>query len=89
MLQVAFDAASEAMVIVDVDRRIHWANQASADLFVGGVPIQLVNQTLADVLKLRPMDAHTKAALQLLDPPTSFAADLWREPLPGAVPPWR
>ena len=68
MLQVAFDAASEAMVIVDVDRRIHWANQASADLFVGGVPIQLVNQTLADVLKLRPMDAHAKAALQLLDP---------------------
>ena len=68
MLQVAFDAASEAMVIVDVDRRIHWANQASADLFVGGVPIQLVNQTLADVLKLRPMDALAKAALQLLDP---------------------
>ncbi len=25
MLQVAFDAASEAMVIVDVDRGIHWA----------------------------------------------------------------
>ncbi len=68
MLQVAFDAASEAMVIVDVDRRIHWANQASADLFVGGVPIQLVNQTLADVLKLRPLDAHAKAAFQLLDP---------------------
>ena len=68
MLQVAFDAASEAMVIVDVDRRIHWANQASAELFVGGVPIQLVNQTLADVLKLRPLDAHAKAALQLLEP---------------------
>ncbi|MEC7392951.1 MAG: PAS domain-containing protein [Cyanobacteriota bacterium] len=68
MLQVAFDAASEAMVIVDVDRRIHWANQAFADLFVGGVPIQLVNQTLADVLRLRPIDPHAKAALQLLDP---------------------
>ena len=68
MLQVAFDAASEAMVIVDVDRRIHWANQASADLFVGGVPIQVVNQTLADVLTLRPLDAQAKAALQLLDP---------------------
>ena len=68
MLQVAFDAASEAMVIVDVDRRIHWANQASAELFVGGVPIQVVNQTLADVLKLRPLDAHSKTALQLLDP---------------------
>ena len=68
MLQVAFDAASEAMVIVDVDRRIHWANQASAELLVGGVPIQVVNQTLADVLKLRPLDAHSKTALQLLDP---------------------
>ena len=68
MLQVAFDAASEAMVIVDVDRRIHWANQASAELFVGGVPIQVVNQTLADVLRLRPIDPHAKAALQLLDP---------------------
>ena len=68
MLQVAFDAASEAMVIVDVDRRIHWANQASAELFVGGVPIQVVNQTLADVLMLRPLDSHAKAALQLLDP---------------------
>jgi signal transduction histidine kinase len=68
MLQVAFDAASEAMVIIDVDRRIHWANQASAELFVGGVPIQVVNQTLADVLKLRPLDSHAKAALQLFDP---------------------
>ena len=68
MLQVAFDAASEAMVIIDVDRRIHWANQASAELFVGGVPIQVVNQSLADVLKLRPLDTHAKAALQLFDP---------------------
>ena len=68
MLQVAFDAASEAMVIIDVDRRIHWANQASAELFVGGVPIQVVNKTLADVLKLRPLDTHAKAALQLFDP---------------------
>ena len=56
------------MVIVDVDRRIHWANQASAELFVVGVPIQLVNQTLADVLKLGPLDTHAKAALQLLEP---------------------
>ena len=68
MLQVAFDATSESMVIVDADRRIHWANQASAELLVGGVPIQLVNQTLADVLKLRPLDVHAKASLQVLDP---------------------
>ena len=43
-------------------------NMPSHCAFVGGVPIQLVNQTLADVLKLRPLDAHAKAALQLLDP---------------------
>ena len=46
MLQVAFDAASEAMVIVDVDRRIYWANQASADLFVGGVLAGVVEQLI-------------------------------------------
>ena len=38
MLQVAFDAAAEAMLIVDEKRRIHWANQASAQLLVNGVP---------------------------------------------------
>ncbi len=88
MLQVAFDAASEAMVIVDVDRIIHWANQASADLFVGGVPIQLVNQTLADVSEAEALGCPCQGSPSVAGPPTSFAADLWREPLPGAVPPW-
>ena len=41
LLQVAFDAASEAMVIVDSGWRVRWANQASADLLIGGVPIHL------------------------------------------------
>ena len=89
MLQVAFDAASEAMVIVDVDRRIHWANQASADLFVGGVPIQLVNQTLADVLKLRPLDAQCKGGPSAVGSTFASAEDIWREPLPYVVRQWR
>ena len=28
MLQVAFDAATDAMLVVDQQRRVHWANQA-------------------------------------------------------------
>jgi PAS domain-containing protein len=32
MLQVAFDAATEAMLIVDAERQVHWANQAAAEL---------------------------------------------------------
>ena len=42
MLQVAFDAAREAMLIIDSSLRIHWANQASASLLLNGVPIQLL-----------------------------------------------
>ena len=50
MLQVAFDAAGEAMLIIDSSRRIHWANQASASLLLNGVPIQLLNRQLEDVM---------------------------------------
>ena len=50
MLQVAFDAAGESMLIIDSARRIHWANQASASLLLDGVPIQLLNRQLEDVM---------------------------------------
>ena len=46
MLQVAFDAAAEAMLLIDRGRRIHWANLSAAEMLVGGVPIQLMNQSL-------------------------------------------
>ena len=68
LLQVAFDAASEAMVIVDSDWRVRWANEASADLLIGGVPIQLVNQILPSILKLRPADARPQQLFEILDP---------------------
>ena len=67
MLQVAFDAASEAMVIVDSSRRVHWANQASADLLVGGVPIQIVNQSLPSILKVYSSDSRSNVLSALLD----------------------
>ena len=67
MLQVAFDAASEAMVIVDSSRRVHWANQASADLLVGGVPIQIVNKSLPSILKVYSSDSQSNVLSALLD----------------------
>jgi len=52
MLQVAFDAAGEAMLIIDASRRIHWANRASASLLLDGAPIQLLNRPIEEVLIL-------------------------------------
>ena len=39
MLQVAFDAATEAMLIVDAERQVHWANQAAAELLPKAAPV--------------------------------------------------
>ena len=36
MLQVAFDAATDAMLVVDQQRRVHWANQAAATCSIEG-----------------------------------------------------
>lgn len=47
LLQVAFDAAGEAMVILDGERRIRWANQQAADLWGGGITLQLIGQPFA------------------------------------------
>ena len=65
MLQVAFDAATEAMLIIDAERQVHWANQAAADLLLGGVPIQLANRKLDDLMALKPeqVDGHPMSAL--------------------------
>ena len=58
MLQVAFDAAVESMLIIDGDRRVHWANQASASLLVGGVPIQVMNRCLDDLVAFHRPDGR-------------------------------
>ena len=44
MLQVAFDAATDAMLVVGQDRRVRWANQAAATLLHRGVPIAVTNR---------------------------------------------
>ena len=67
MLQVAFDAAAEAMLIVDDKRRIHWANQASAQLLVNGVPIQVMNRNLRDLITLCRQDGSLWDSAPLLD----------------------
>ncbi len=67
MLQVAFDAAIEAMLIVDAQRQVHWANQAAAELLLGGVPIQLANRKLEDLMALIPEQVDAKSMAVLLD----------------------
>ena len=68
MLQVAFDAASEAMVIIDAQRRIHWANQASASSLVEGVPIQVVNRDLGHLIRGLVPDESMQDPPPLMDP---------------------
>jgi PAS domain S-box-containing protein len=75
MLQVAFDAATEAMLIVDAERQVHWANQAAAALLLSGVPIQLANRKLDELMALKPEQVDVKAMVELLDR---------RHPLPSA-----
>ena len=67
MLQVAFDAATEAMLIVDAERQVHWANQAAAELLLSGVPIQLANRKLDELMALKPEQVDVKAMAELLD----------------------
>ena len=51
LLQVAFDAAAEAMVIVEPGGEVRWGNQAAADLWANGLAILLVGQRLEQLLQ--------------------------------------
>ena len=51
LLQVAFDAASEAMVIVEPGGEVRWGNQAAADLWTNGLAILLVGRQLQQLLQ--------------------------------------
>jgi len=66
LLQVAFDSASDAMVILDRDHTIRWANQTAADRFSRGLTATLISQSFADRIILlapygeaRPLDARS------------------------------
>ena len=73
MLQVAFDAATDAMLIVDAERRIHWANQAAAALLLQGVPIVVMNRQLAELLMFCAEDG-TPHQSALVDPGAALPA---------------
>jgi signal transduction histidine kinase len=62
MLQVAFDAASEAMVIVDSELRVRWANQAAADLWSGGMAIALVGKRFSQLIHLQTLNGTPLSA---------------------------
>ena len=56
LLQVAFDATSEAMVIFDNELRVRWANQVAADLWGGGMAIALVGKSYSQFIKLQTIE---------------------------------
>ena len=51
LLQVAFDASAEAMVIVEPGGVVRWGNQAAADLWTNGLAVLLVGKRLEDLLE--------------------------------------
>ena len=67
MLQVAFDATSEAMLIIDEQRLVHWANQASAELLLQEDPVQMVNCRLDSLIELDVVDHRSSEVKGLLN----------------------
>ena len=60
LLQVAFDSASDAMVIVDHQLTIRWANQTAADRFSHGLTATLIAQSFAEQIILLPPHGDAK-----------------------------
>lgn len=58
LLQVAFDAAAEAMLILDGERRIRWANQKAADLWGRGLTPLLTGKPFAELVVLEQLDGQ-------------------------------
>ena len=56
LLRVAFDSTGEAMLIVDESSAVRWANQQAADLWGGGITLQMVGRPLAALLQFHHLD---------------------------------
>lgn len=56
LLQVAFDAAREAMVIVDGEQRVRWTNQAAAALWGAGMAMLLPGMRLNQLVQFQALD---------------------------------
>ena len=61
LLQVAFDSASDAMVILDHHHTIRWANQTAADRFSLGLTAALISQPFASRITLLTPYGDAKA----------------------------
>ena len=56
LLRVAFDSTGEAMLIVDESLGVRWANQQAADLWGGGITLQMVGRPLSTLLQFHHLD---------------------------------
>ena len=56
LLRVAFDSTGEAMLIVDESSAVRWANQQAADLWGGGITLQMVGRPLSALLHFYHFD---------------------------------
>ena len=69
LLQVAFDAAAEAMVIVEPAGEVRWGNQAAADLWTNGLAILLVGQRLEQLLQSISSSSGVPLAVEAAEHP--------------------
>ena len=58
LLRVAFDSTGEAMLIVDESSGVRWANQQAADLWGGGITLQMVGRPLSTLLQFHHLDGR-------------------------------
>ena len=56
LLRVAFDSTGEAMLIVDESAALRWVNQQAADLWGGGITLQMVGRPLSTLLQFHHLD---------------------------------
>ena len=59
LLRVAFDSTGEAMLIIDESSLVRWANQQAADLWGGGITVQMVGQPLSALLQFYDLYGRT------------------------------
>ena len=52
LLQVAFDASEQPMLILDSTNKVRWGNQAAADTWTNGIAILLPSADFADLVQL-------------------------------------
>ena len=68
LLQIAFDASSEATLILDDACKVRWANQKAADLWASGLAIRMPGQSLERLAPIHALDGHVLATTHASHP---------------------